>query len=303
MGRSSLGVLAGILLVILFSLLAGWTTYIPSEIALWLPLIGFLSGCAVIGLVSRLRTAHTILVSFVVFISTVILLTFINMSWMGVFLGPIDLGAIYNAWIAFQTAVFSFIPLLYNFLDFATTLSNFATETLVQNIIYNLVAFSFFGIMGLSISGIAAYATRPPGIHVVTAPEITPGVPSPEIQSMAPPSTPSSMEMSAPPFASESQMSPSSDRTAPPSVSAPPPPSVQEVSSPPSMPTPKPVEESLPKGSTPSAQAIRTLKGKVKKHLKSSGHSVPTGQTRCPHCNATIIRGSRFCNACQREFS
>ena len=110
MGRSSLGVLAGALLVILFSLLAGWTSYIPSEIAMWLPLIGFLSGCAVIGLVSRLRTAHTILVSFVVFISTVILLTFINMSWMGVFLGPFDLGAIYNAWIAFQTAVFSFIP-------------------------------------------------------------------------------------------------------------------------------------------------------------------------------------------------
>jgi hypothetical protein len=69
------------------------------------------------------------------------------------------------------------------------------------------------------------------------------------------------------------------------------------------MPAPRAVEESPPpppKGGAPSAQAISSLKGKVKKHLKGTGRKAPTGQSRCPHCNATIIRGSRYCNACEK---
>jgi hypothetical protein len=72
------------------------------------------------------------------------------------------------------------------------------------------------------------------------------------------------------------------------------------------MPAPAPIEEApspppkVSKGGSPSAQAIAGLKGKVHKHLKGTGQKTPTGQSRCPHCKATIIRGSRFCNACEK---
>jgi hypothetical protein len=69
------------------------------------------------------------------------------------------------------------------------------------------------------------------------------------------------------------------------------------------MPEPQPVEDAppLPSGANPAAAAIAGLKGKAKKHLKGTGQKAPAGQSRCPHCNATVIRGSRFCNSCERE--
>ncbi|MHA2406524.1 MAG: hypothetical protein ACXACH_07210, partial [Candidatus Hermodarchaeia archaeon] len=167
--------------------------------------------------------------------------------------------------------------------SFATMLRDMAGGTSILAIFLEFfVAFLLIGIIGFVITGVGGHFTREPGLHVVSAPE-----PSIEVPPPAVPTTPPLGADPAPTMAA-----------APPGPVQPPP----AMEAPPPMPAPQPVEEvpPPPKGGSPSAKAISSLKGKVSKHLKGTGQEVPKGQTRCPHCNATIIRGSQFCNACEK---
>jgi hypothetical protein len=151
-----------------------------------------------------------------------------------------------------------------------------------------LVASLFIGFIGLLITGISGHFTRGPELYVATAPETSVEVPS----YTEPTSQPSPGTDPTPAYL------PTQSTPAPP-----PPASPSPMEAPPPMPAPRAVEEAPPpppKGGSPSAQAISSIKGKVKKHLKGTGRKAPTGQSRCPHCNATIIRGSHYCNACEK---
>lgn len=281
LGRSLIGVVSGVLVAIVCTLLAG-LVQIPLEIAMWLPILGFLIGCLIIGVVSRLRIFHAFIISFLVFLGIMVFLAAIAFLWDAVEIGPLSLGRILMAWTTFLNLL-NAIPVLPWFSIFAQQIRSFLPDSMIAIFIEYFIAFLFVAIIGLLFTTISAYFTRPSPLYVATAPEVSTDMPETTFPSTTQPTSEAGTGVQAvqgipPP-------------SAPPQTGAPPP----------SMPAPRPVEESIPKGGAPSAKAISKLKGKVKKHLKGTGQKAPAGQTRCPHCNATIIRGSQFCNACQRE--
>jgi hypothetical protein len=281
--RSSLTVVTAILLVTLLSLLAGCRSLVPLGIAIWLPLTGFLVGCVIMGVLSRLRAAHVILVALTLYIGAILLVTLIDFSWRSITLGPIELGAVADSWIVLPQAMFESIPLLQFLQNLALMASGWSAETILQRLIYNLVALSLFGVIGFILAGLAAFVGHRPSLYVVTAPEVT----GAESSTSAP-----TVGASAEATVSASPLNVSTPPARP--VAAPPPPTARK-------PSPPPAPAELPATPAPSAQAISTLKGKPTAHLKSTGQEVPAGQARCPFCHATIIPGSTFCNACQKQ--
>lgn len=284
--RSLISVLAGIFTISLFTVVAG-ITLIDIAIRMWLIPLGFILACLIIGVVGRLRVLHLLLISFLVYLGLMVFLA-VSSTLSGVVVPPLSLDAIVESWIAFQSFVNTTIPFLSILSIIAATISAMAGGSSVLAIFLEFfVAFLFIGIIGFVVTGIAGHVTRKPDLYVATAPEPT-TEPLSFTEPTAPPAAPVA---STPPIAPQSAPAP----PVPPTVEAPP------------MPTPRPVEEAPPppplptKDGSPSAQAIAGLKGKVTKHLKGTGRKAPTGQSRCPHCNATIIRGSRFCNVCQKE--
>lgn len=278
--RSSAAVAIGILLVAILSLLAGWRTLVPADVAVWLPLVGLISGCLVIGVLSRLRAAHVVLVALAIYVAAILLVTLIDFAWSDITLGPVELGAVSASWTTLPATVFAMIPPLEVFSNLALMAASLSTETIVQQLLYNLVALSFFAAIGLVLAGLTAAVTRRRSVHVVTAPEVT--------GAEAAPSAPTEAGAGLPP----------------PGVSTPP--TRRATTAPRSAayaPLPEPSAEALPASPAPSAKAIATLKGKAGAHLKSTGQEVPAGQARCPFCHATIIPGSNFCNACQKPIA
>jgi hypothetical protein len=267
-------VVTAILLVILLSLLAGWRSLVPLGIAIWLPLAGFLLGCIIMGVLSRLRVAHVILVALTIYIGAILLVTLIDFSWRSITLGPIELGAVADSWTWLPQALFESIPLLQFLQNLALMASGWSAETILQRLIYNLVVFSLFGVIGFVLAGLAAFVGHRPSLYVAAAPEVTGA--EPEATRGAPP-----LNVSTPPGRP---------------VAAPPPPTARK-------PSPPATPAELPASPAPSAKAISTLKGKATAHLKSTGQEVPAGQARCPFCHATIIPGSNFCNACQKQIT
>jgi hypothetical protein len=271
MVRTSLAAVTAVLLVMLLSLLAGWYSVIPLGLAIWLPLVGFLAGCLVIGGLSRLRPAHVVLIALAIYVGATLVVTFIDLRWRDVVLGPIEFSAMVDAWKSLPLIVFGLIPPLQVFLGLAVLASGWAGETIVERLIFNLVASVLFALIGFILAGLASFAVRRHSVYVVTAPEVA--APEPSVETPGEPpsaSVPSTPEEAVPP----------------PPARAPPPP-------------PTPTE--LPPSPAPSAQAIATLKGKATAHLKSTGQPVPAGQARCPFCHATIIPGSTYCNSCQKQ--
>lgn len=281
LGRSLIGVVSGILVAIICTLLAG-LIQIPPEIAMWLPLLGFLLCCLIIGAVGQLRVFHALIISFLVFLGIMVFLAAIAFLWDAVVFGPLSLGRILTAWTDFLNLLNTF-PVFPLFSYFAQLVRSFLPDSMIAIFIEYFIAFLFVAIIGLLVTAISAYFTRPSPLYVATAPEVSTDMPETVFPSTTSPTSEAGTSVQA--------------AQVPPPPGAPP----QTGAPPPSMPAPRPVEESIPKGGAPSAKAISTLKGKVKKHLKGTGQKAPAGQTRCPHCNATIIRGSQFCNACQRE--
>lgn len=296
MGRGSLAVLAGGLLLLLFSLLSGLSIF-PYEITIWLPLLGLIIAAIIIGAAGHMKASHTVAITAVLYICCMTLLTFIFMAWMDVPLGPFELSAIYNAWAGFLIFIYNLLPPLAVFHYLAAIASSFFTETILQYLVYNLVVYSFFAILTLLVAGLSAHFSGVPSVHVVTAPVITEEPPfTSETPAVTTPPLPSPAPVT---YAAEMPAAPSSQ----PAIPSTPPPSMPtpSPSSPPSMPAPSSAEVSMPKDASPTAKAMASVKGDPTKRLKKSGQIVPTGQTRCPHCQATVIRGSRFCNACEKE--
>lgn len=275
MDRSFIAVLSGIFSVIAFTLLAGITS-IPLSIAMWLPFIGFILCCIIIGVVGRLRALHLVLFSFIIYLGFMVFLAANATLWTSLIIGPISMGQIQLAWTNFQFFVNTYIPFLSILSDMAVTLRTIIGDSILAIFLEFAVASSFVGFVGLLITGISGYLTRSPSLHVVAAPE-------PYIETSEPATVPATPPVSATAPVPE---------VLPPEPYAAPPPSSTPMEAPP---------QPTPKGGAPSAQAISGLKGKVKKHLKGTGQKAPGGQSRCPHCNATVIRGSRFCNACEKE--
>ena len=284
MSRSSAALLSGVFVVILFLILTG-LTLIPLNIAMWLPLIGLILCSLILGWGGTHRLKHLLLYMFLIYMGFTLFLAINSTLLIGQVIGPLSFDQIHTAWTSFQTFVntIPFLPFLSNIaLLIRTTLG----DSLLAIFLEFLVASMFSGFIVLLITGISGHLTRTDRVHVVTAPEAPLDVP--EVPVPAPPPTTPTPTPAAPP------PQPATSPTPPP----PPPPAT--------MPAPAPVEVAPPppqavsKGGSPSAQAIAGLKGKVSKHLKGTGQKTPTGQSRCPHCNATIIRGSRFCNACEK---
>ncbi len=297
MGRGSLAIIGGALLVLLFSIISGLGV-VPPAFVIWIPFIGLLLGGIVIGVAGKLSPLHAILATLGIYVCAIALLAFIGISWLDVQLGPINLGSIYYAWIGFQSFFFSSFPPLQFFNTLGAILSTPITESIAQLFVENLILFSLFAIIASIAAALPAYYQRRTGIHVVTAPIVTDDE---VIEAPSPIGTPM-----APPTAAEPQYPPQVP-AAPPSAPPQSPVSVPPSRSPPpvvpSMPESRPVEQVPSKGASPSAKAISSIKGDPLKKLKSSGKRAPTGQSRCPHCNATIIRGSRFCNACEKPIN
>ncbi|MFX1491566.1 MAG: hypothetical protein ACFFBU_04850 [Promethearchaeota archaeon] len=285
MDRSPLAVFSGIIIMIVFIILTG-LTIIPLEIAIWLPLTGFIICSLVIGIGGRYRVLHLLLISFLIYLGFMIFLA-VNASLLpGVDFGPLSMDQIQAAWTGFQGFVNMYIPFLGALSGIAETLRTIAgEESLIAIFLEFAVASAFVGFIGLLVTGISGFLTRSPPLYAVTAPEAEVAAPEP---AYAPaPVPPAESAIPAVP------------------TSAPPAPPQTVMEAPPPMPVPRAVEEAPPpplpsKGGSPSAQAISGLKGKVKKHLKGTGQKAPAGQSRCPHCNATVIRGSRFCNSCEK---
>jgi hypothetical protein len=284
MNRSLLAVIAGTVTVIGFTLLAG-LILLASAIRMWLIPLGFIIACIIIGVIGRLRVLHLVLMSFILYLGLMVFLALAGTLLVGVQLPPLFVNEIVGAWNEFQLFVNNFIPFLSLLSDIAATLRALTGgDSILAISLEFVVASAFIGFIGLLLTGISGHVTRPSGLYVATAPE-----PSIEAPPIAEPTPQSTLAIDTQPAYVPTQSAPA------------PPASVPEA---PPMPAPRPVEEAPPpppsKGGSPSAQAISSLKGKVKKHLKGTGKKAPTGQSRCPHCNATIIRGSRYCNACEK---
>ncbi|MFX1508786.1 MAG: hypothetical protein ACFFBR_00635 [Promethearchaeota archaeon] len=289
MDRSLLAVIAGTLIVIVFTLLAG-LLLLPSAIRIWLIPLGFILACIIIGVIGRLRVLHLILMSFIIYLGLMVFLAIAGTLLVGVQFPPLFVNEIVDAWNIFQGIINDFVPFLSILSDVAATLRAITGGESILAIFFEfVVASSFIGFIGLLVTGISGHVTRTSDLHVVTAPE--PAVEAPPIAEPAPPST---LAVDTQPAYVPSQS---------PSV-----PLASVPEAPPPMPAPPAIEEAPPppppssKGGSPSAKAIASLKGKVTKHLKGTGTKAPTGQSRCPHCNATVIHGSRYCNACEKEF-
>jgi hypothetical protein len=194
---------------------------------------------------------------------------------------PLSFGRIQLAWLEFMVFV-NAIPFMELLTQLATSLRLMVGDSILAVFLELVVASMFVLIIGLLVTLIGGYFTRSSAVHVVSAPEPPAEIPGPGVPSTAPP-----IQEPAPAVPAAA---PPAEYTA---LEAPPPP----------VPEPQPVEDAppLPKSGSPAAAAIAGLKGKAKKHLKGTGQKAPAGQSRCPHCNATVIRGSRFCNACERE--
>ncbi|MFX1299621.1 MAG: hypothetical protein ACFFAL_03135 [Promethearchaeota archaeon] len=280
MGRSAFAVLIGIIFTFGLTLLAG-LSYFPSNIAMWLPFVGFILGCLIIGVVGRFRILHLLLLSFVVYLGLMVFLAANVSLWTGLDFGLFSFGRIEQAWTDFMVFIGS-IPFMELFIQQAASLRLMFGDSILSVFLEFVVASMFVLFIGLLVTLIGGYFTRSSALHVVSAPEPPAEVPGPAVPTTVPPihEPAPAIPAAAPP-------------TEYPAMEAPPPP----------MPEPQPVEVAppLPSGANPAAAAIAGLKGKATKHLKGTGQKAPAGQSRCPHCNATVIRGSRFCNACERE--
>jgi hypothetical protein len=255
---------------------------------MWLIPAGFIFACLTIGIGGRIRVLHLVLISLLLYIGLMLFLALSGTLLVGIYYYPLSLAAVIEAWDSFQLFVNAFIPFLMVLSDIAFILRMMTGDTSILAVFLEfLVASLFIGIIGLVITGVSGHFTRGSGLHVVTAPEPAVEVPSYDEPSAQPP-----LAIDTAPAYVPAQSTP-----------APAPPATMDA--PPPMPAPRPVEDAPPppppsKGGSPSAQAISSLKGKVKKHLKGTGRKAPAGQSRCPHCNATVIRGSAYCNACEK---
>ncbi|MFX0079477.1 MAG: hypothetical protein ACFE8O_09590 [Candidatus Hermodarchaeota archaeon] len=280
MARSVFAVLFGIIFTIGFALLAG-LIYFPPNIAMWLPFVGFILGCLIIGVVGRLRILHLLLLSFIIYLGLMVFLA-ANVSLLtGLAFEPLSFDRIQLAWSEFMVFV-NTIPFMELLSLQAASLTLVFGDSILAVFLEFVVASMFVLIIGLLVTLIGGYLTRSSSVHVVSAPEPPDEVFGPEVPTTTPP-----MQEPAPAVP----------------AAAPPPEYTAMEAPPPPMPEPQPVEDAppLPSGANPAAAAIAGLKGKATKHLKGTGQKAPAGQSRCPHCNATVIRGSRFCNACERE--
>ena len=280
--RNLAALLSGIFIIVLFVILTG-LTLVPLNIAMWLPLIGLVLCSVIIGWGGTHRMRHLLLYSFFIYLGLMMFLAINSIFLIDQVFGPLSFNQIHDAWTNFQTFI-NIIPFLPFLSSLALLIRTNLGDSLMAIFVEFLVASLFSGFIVLLLTGISGRLTRSDKVHVVTAPEgpsefLEPPAPSP------PPAAPT-----------PTPAAPPAQPAAPPS---PPPP-------PATMPAPRPAEEAIPppqpvpKGGSPSAQAIAGLKGKVHKHLKGTGQKAPAGQSRCPHCNATVIRGSRFCNACEK---
>lgn len=282
MNRNLAALLSGISVVIIFVILTG-LALIPLNITMWLPLIGLVLCSLIIGWGGTHRVRHLLLYTFLIYLGLMMFLAINSVLLIDQVFGPLSFKQIHDSWTNFQNFIniIPFLPFLSNLaLLIRTTLG----DSLIAIFVEFLVASLFSGFIVLLFTGISGHLTRPDKVHVVTAPEAPIEFPEPPGPSPLPPA------LSPTPAAPPAQ--PLAPPTPPPPPTTPPPPRPVEEA----LPPPPPV----PKGGSPSAQAIAGLKGKVHKHLKGTGQKVPAGQSRCPHCNATIIRGSRFCNACEK---
>ncbi len=286
MDRSLLAVLTGTITMILFTLLAG-IILIDLSIRTWLIPVGFIMACLIIGGVGRLRVLHLVLISFILYMGLMAFLALSATLIGGIQFHPLYLDAIILAWNDFQLFVNSFVPFMPILSNYAASLRELAGGTSILAIFLEfLVGSLFIGIIGLLITGVSGYVTRRSDLYVVTAPE-----PADQVPPLAEPTAETSIGAELAPAFPDVESAAGHPSQVMPEAPTPP------------IPTPHPIEEApsppLPsKEGSPSAQAIASLKGKVTKHLKGTGQQVPAGQSRCPHCNATIIRGSQFCNAC-----
>ncbi len=260
LGRVLKGVLVGAAIIIIFSLLAGWTTIFPKWAADWLPLIWFLVGCITITLVGGVRLFRALITTLAIYLSAIILITLIDFLWADIAFGPFQLGSVSSVWAANQAQILTWIPQLQFLDELAVIISNIVSETFIRNILFNLVSYSFFAVLSMILAALASLTTRQ----------------APVVSTM-PPETSSSSPIRSPLGAAQT----------PPKMS---------------MPPAQSREGKMPRTPAPSAKAIAELHGKPTKGLKSVDQTAPRGQSRCPHCNATVIIGSHFCNACQREF-
>jgi hypothetical protein len=301
--RHYLAVLGGTFIVIVFSLLAG---FLPLPIAMWLSLIGFLLGCIIIGAVGEFRVAQAVIIALAIYIGAIMLVSLIEFM-SPLLLGPLNLGLIADAWKGFRDTIFGLIPPLQLFFTLADVASGFILDTISHDFVYNLVSFSFFAIFGLLFAGLPAYVIErrsfypPPTRTVSTKPVSTEPVSSEpsfselmerEFQPTEQRSTPSTTTMPPPP--------PSTTTTQSPTV-PPPPPQSSFTPPPPARPSRKSSRAPASSSLSPTAQAIMREGSKGMKRLKSTGQKTPAGQSRCPYCNETVVRGSSFCNACQRK--
>jgi hypothetical protein len=281
--RNLAAIISGIFVVALFVIFTG-LTLVPLNIAMWLPLIGLILSSLILGWGGTHRLKHLLLYMFLLYMGLMLFLAINSTLLVGQVFGPLSFDQIHDAWTSFQNFVNN-IPFLPFLSSLALLIRTTLGDSLLAIFLEFLVASLFTGFIVLLITGISGHLTRADRVHVVTAPEAPPDVPEVPV-SAAPPATPTPASAAPPP-----------QPTAAPTPLPPPPPQ--------SMPAPQPVEEAPPppkisKGGSPSAQAIASLKGKVHKHLKDTGQKTPSGQSRCPHCGETIIRGSRFCNACEK---
>jgi len=280
MSRSVFAVIFGIIFTIGFTLLAG-LAYFPSNIAMWLPFVGFILGCLIIGVVGRFRILHLLLLSFIIYLGLMVFLAANASLWTSLVFEPLSFGRIQQAWSDFM-GFMNTIPFMLLLSQQAASLRLMFGDSILAVFLEFVVASMFVLFVGLLVTLIGGYFTRSSTLHVVSAPE-----PPVEVSGLAVPTT-------APPIQEPAPAVP---------AAAPPTEYTALEALPPPMPEPQPVEDAppLPKGGNPAAAAIAGLKGKATKHLKGTGQKAPAGQSRCPHCNATVIRGSRFCNACERE--
>ncbi|MFX1533732.1 MAG: hypothetical protein ACFFDI_05815 [Promethearchaeota archaeon] len=277
--------------MILFSLLAG---FFDPSIAMWLPLIGFLLGCIIIGVTGQFRVAQAVIIALAIYIGAIMLVTLI--AFMSpLVLGPLNLGSVADAWINFRDTIFGWVLPLQFFSMLAEMASFFITDTISHDFVYNLISFSFFGLFGILLAGLPAYAIYRRSYYVAPTPKATRVTSETSFTELFEPadqrSAPSTETMPPPPQSTTSAQ--------PPAV--PPPPSSAFTPPPAARSTPRPTRGSSTTSASPTAQAIMREGGKGMKRLKSTGQKVPAGQSRCPYCNETIIRGSSFCNACNRK--
>ncbi|MFX0167750.1 MAG: hypothetical protein ACFE89_08570 [Candidatus Hodarchaeota archaeon] len=284
MDRNLASFLSAVIILILFVILAG-LNLIPLQMAMWLPLLGLLLCSLIIGWGGTYRTVYLLIYSFLIYMGLMLFLA-INATFLsGQVFGPLSFSQINDAWSSFQGFV-NTIPFLPFLSSLALVVRTTLGDSLLAIFLEFLVASLFSGFLALLLTGISGYLTRSTRLHVVTAPETPSELPESPIPS-SPPAVPTPHTATAPVQTVTPPMAPSQ--------------------TPPAFPPPRPVEDALPpppsvpKGGSPSAKAIAGVRGKVDKHLKGTGQKAPAGQTRCPHCQATVIQGSRFCNACQRE--